>query len=708
MSFWAKPAEFGNLDPVVGGELRIYRPTSNYAGPVISQGLNVSDIGGKTLTVGMDLAKVFGASTSASVHVTVEFTRPGGIRQEAAVLQPLNSGVGATFSRFSGTFTFPSDALKLIKTSVEITDNASFKADNLALSGPFTANPVPIIANVSPGSVAYHNPVTITGSGFGSTSGTLSVGGSAANLVVDSWADSQIVFHLLNPHHGGRIHLEADDVMASQTPAITVSSPHFVLATAASSVLAVPGQVVELNTWLTFYQGYVATQAIQLAVPGATAVFSPHPVVSQGGSRLRIDTSGLAPGPHAFVITSADGPTPGNSVPLTIDVRLPGSLELSIIDPNSLTAVPVTGTLGIDSHAALETTYLLRNTAGQNLTSGGTLEWQSSNPAVLQLKPGTGGGDGPTLYPQANGTCNLTATAVNGFTKSIPVQIAIGTPGIVSIGFTTPVMDNTGSGPLNRFQASTNGFSSITSLSHSGFQAVNAAYQFGTTGTMDFRVPTGLAPGQYEFTAENNDIFSPVRRSALLTVTNATGTGLLKGGVYRASTTQTLGAGTMEFYRDDTLSLAFTRPISTNGAFLLGAIPPGSYRLRFVPTPKAGETLDSPWYPNATRISDAGTVTITADATTPDIHFFVFDSTLPPAVELALPRIVSLSHSGQAFTLSFMSTSGLKYLIETKDSLTAGVWTPLETVAGDGGLKVVTDPAATGAGKFYRIAVSAQ
>ncbi len=61
--------------------------------------------------------------------------------------------------------------------------------------------------------------------------------------------------------------------------------------------------------------------------------------------------------------------------------------------------------------------------------------------------------------------------------------------------------------------------------------------------------------------------------------------------------------------------------------------------------------------------------------------------------------------AGGPFTLSIPTRSGLRYILESSDSLSRPNWTPLQTVVGDGAVRVLTT---TGGGKnqrFYRVQV---
>jgi alpha-tubulin suppressor-like RCC1 family protein len=68
------------------------------------------------------------------------------------------------------------------------------------------------------------------------------------------------------------------------------------------------------------------------------------------------------------------------------------------------------------------------------------------------------------------------------------------------------------------------------------------------------------------------------------------------------------------------------------------------------------------------------------------------------AAPISNPMLVS-----NAFTVTLPTWSGKVYSLEYKASLSPSTWTALPLVAGDGGLKTLTDSTATGAQRFYRV-----
>ena len=709
MSHWVKPAEFGVADPVQNGALLIYKPVTTFTGAVVSQSIHATGIANVPVTVSARLKRL-SAPVGSSVRICLEFVRAGGARETVPVINPQNSELETTgaFSQFSSSFTFPADAVKLIRATVEITGGGlvSFEADDLTVTGEVTPGPVPEITSVSPASAAYDQPVTIGGIHLGASPGTLTINGSSADLTVDSWSDTQVIFRIAHPNQGGKLVLTSQDVSANQIPEVRISSARYQLSNPTPTVIAIPGQAVEISVRLAFFNGYTSAEGIQLALQGegGTAAFAPNPVSHQGGSRLTFSTAGLSPGVHSYTIIPTDQGVTGNQVPFSVDLRVPETLDFFVVDP-MFGNVPVTGTLSIGSHSPVRTDYTLSDENSADITSASPLVWVSSNPAVLLVLPPPNTAEGPSLIPLSSGTSTLTATAPNGFSRSIPVSVDLETaqPEIEQIGFAFPQMDNSGEGDFNLFTAVAADGESISSIDLIGFEAVNFSYQFGPTGTMEFQTPPGLSPGFYEFSAKTQ---SGSTRSALLQVTNASGTGMLSGSVSQPYLA--LKAGVLEFYDAATSALVFTRDIATYGDFRLGAIPPGSYRIRFVPDQESVPVpLDSPWYANGTSIENAQTVTVAADQTTSGVHFFVFETPQNQA-EIVIPQLVDPLRNGSVFSFGFDSLAGLRYTAEYSETLDSEDWHPFAIILGDGNPKTVIDTNASGPSRFYRLSVSAE
>jgi len=72
----------------------------------------------------------------------------------------------------------------------------------------------------------------------------------------------------------------------------------------------------------------------------------------------------------------------------------------------------------------------------------------------------------------------------------------------------------------------------------------------------------------------------------------------------------------------------------------------------------------------------------------------------PPILQVPL---VDSTFAGNGFSTRLLTQSGRVYALEYKDSFTDTSWTALPLVAGNGGMKVLTDPTATNSQRFYRV-----
>ena len=69
------------------------------------------------------------------------------------------------------------------------------------------------------------------------------------------------------------------------------------------------------------------------------------------------------------------------------------------------------------------------------------------------------------------------------------------------------------------------------------------------------------------------------------------------------------------------------------------------------------------------------------------------------------PLVVLLSLNGSDFRFSFDTAPGLSYAVQYKDSLDEPAWQALQSVAGDGTLKTITNSLAAPSQRFYRLLV---
>jgi len=68
-------------------------------------------------------------------------------------------------------------------------------------------------------------------------------------------------------------------------------------------------------------------------------------------------------------------------------------------------------------------------------------------------------------------------------------------------------------------------------------------------------------------------------------------------------------------------------------------------------------------------------------------------------------RLFNPLYSATTFSASVATEPGYDYVLEYKNALSDFTWTALPAVAGDGTIKALTDPSATGPRRFYRVEV---
>ncbi|HOX56131.1 MAG TPA: family 10 glycosylhydrolase [Candidatus Paceibacterota bacterium] len=70
---------------------------------------------------------------------------------------------------------------------------------------------------------------------------------------------------------------------------------------------------------------------------------------------------------------------------------------------------------------------------------------------------------------------------------------------------------------------------------------------------------------------------------------------------------------------------------------------------------------------------------------------------------MPVPRLLNPAWNGSRFSASVQTLARMNYALEYKDSPTAATWTCVCTNSGNGALRILTDPSASGASRFYRM-----
>jgi hypothetical protein len=68
-----------------------------------------------------------------------------------------------------------------------------------------------------------------------------------------------------------------------------------------------------------------------------------------------------------------------------------------------------------------------------------------------------------------------------------------------------------------------------------------------------------------------------------------------------------------------------------------------------------------------------------------------------------VPRLFSPTWNGNRFNALIQTLNRKNYALEYKDQATATNWTALSTVTGNGALRLLNDPSAADAQRFYRV-----
>jgi hypothetical protein len=73
------------------------------------------------------------------------------------------------------------------------------------------------------------------------------------------------------------------------------------------------------------------------------------------------------------------------------------------------------------------------------------------------------------------------------------------------------------------------------------------------------------------------------------------------------------------------------------------------------------------------------------------------------AGNVPVPQLLRPARQGSRFSVLFQTLNRMNYALEYENSLAASNWTALPAVSGNGVLRLLVDPAAAGAQRFYRV-----
>ena len=164
-----------------------------------------------------------------------------------------------------------------------------------------TAETAPVITNISATSGVYGTDLTITGNSFGTSRGSVTVGGVPVEVV--SWTDTAVVVTVAFPARTGTVVVFAGETASDPSQeTFQVTSPYFTVDLLEPSLKVIKGQTAEFLLKSSVFNGFT-TEGIGLELQGGdastlsgNAAFTPVPIKGEGGVVLKIDTADLAAG----------------------------------------------------------------------------------------------------------------------------------------------------------------------------------------------------------------------------------------------------------------------------------------------------------------------------------------------------------------------------------------------------------------------------
>lgn len=650
--------------PLENGAVTLNPPAGweDYTGTVIYQNLNVTFVGGETLTFSMDLYKT-APYLSGGPTLLVELAYVEGDTVYAGRLKyleiemPLNDAISENSSTptwVERQVTIPADARKLVKLSILKESWGELVADNISLTASsfVIAGDIPDITAISAVEGSYGDQFTLTGSHFGATPspdfpGVVSIGGSSNGVDLQSWIDTSITATINDPARSGWVYVVSDFVESDLRYAFHVTSPNYTVDFKDDDITVVKGQTAEYLIRTEFHNDFATDGGITFSIDAASlpegaqgigASFTPAALRNPGGILMRVDTTGVDPGDYLIHLKAEATDTEPRYRPFLLEVVTIDRIRFfDEYDGNELTAVDVTaqgkilggmsGGLYIDAVDSRGDTWTLFGNAGS--IDGSPLSIHSSNPSVLLVYPTNWG---PEYYALVAGTADIVVTAADGTEGRLAVNVTLPEARITAISVSPHTVSYDYEGDFTFSAASTHELSGVG---------------YYLTGMTDFRSTFGdnLTYSQDRtfvtdtFQLGNNDgsqepgIFTVLLYAAtgestsyaLLNMEPGASRSQIKGGIRKLD--ETIGEHfTLELYADSGTK-AYEREFGLNHRtnFHLGDFPPGTYRLKLIYWDWNTDAELSQWYPGAESFADAEPRAFNSGETVENI-FFVLTS----------------------------------------------------------------------------------
>ncbi len=223
----------------------------------------------------------------------------------------------------------------------------------------------------------------------------------------------------------------------------------------------------------------------------------------------------------------------------------------------------------------------------------------------------------------------------------------------------------------------------------------NVEVDQGDTATFNLTV-SSPAPLTYQWSTDGMAIAGAT--NSTYSVTNAQPEA---AGLYRVTLTDESGATNSTAA---TLSVRFS-PGITNQPLNLVSVAGRDARLDVevvgYPTPDVQWRFGNADIPDAT-----GSELLLPNVQTTNVGAYsVVVSNSVGATTNLVAALMVISHSPNAFGLSFLSTNGVPYALDYADGIPPTSWTSVVTNAASGGVTTLTDPAPTADARFYRVRV---
>ena len=659
---WILNPEVGEWNPwMEGGKIDLYALTeTGLPGVIMYQNLNVTGIEGKALTASITLTNQREWSYENTVAVCIVYIDADGRPNVLTLLNPDDAAIG-TDTVFTNTVTLPANARKIVRVEIDIRDYSVLIGDDVSLKADdVAAGPVPIITSVSPDSGPYGTSVTLNGTGFGPTQGSVMLNGSDEGITITGWTDTAVTLTIGSPASSGTVLAVCDSVETNIDKTFTVTSPHFLAEVRRlHDTTFVKGVVADYVVKVTCINGFTPPGGFQLStgLPGAELIMPTMP--GAGGAMLRIDTSSLSAGLHESGVL-VDGGSMQRTAPFTINVVEVGDIKFFTFD-SEYNYVYITE-LNATSLGRLDLNWEVQIGDGTILFSV-PVTFQSSNTSVIL--PIFSGGDYWDVYALSAGTANLIATTPDGFTKTLPITVTLSSVNqILSISVTPSTIANT--------FADTITFNAIADT------RIYEIYRSGNATFTDFNLSWDNNVVTQTFTQQldppnNADVVlfgakaGDAEGLAVLTITSPPPIAcILTGRVISIDDSMphwVVYGANIEFYQDG--EKVFEREVwmsPMDGAFQIDALPAGTYKLRCVPTPmpmapQSGydyvQALPQ-WYLNADSISQAAEVTFSTEQPTDDIFFFILGDHQAPEVDsFSAPDVTTADGTSYEFTVTY-------------------------------------------------------